>query len=176
MAAIGITGMGLTGVVRMTWVQDDLAHVLEHARTDETPGTWTGRACPDYALALGGDVDAATLRRLAGQGEIADLTWEAPDDVAAEHARVFQAAIAAYRAPEPARAERLWEEVQAIWSRAWAANCAALEFLQDAELSRFSPIKPQRWTAASFEHHTSPHGLPRPHVHNIVLTALTNGT
>ena len=56
MTAIGITGMGLTGVVRMTWVQDDLAHVLEHARTDETPGTWTGRACPDYALALGGEV------------------------------------------------------------------------------------------------------------------------
>jgi len=176
MTAIGITGMGLTGVVRMTWVQDDLAHVLEHARTDETPGTWTGRACPDYALALGGDVDAATLRRLADQSEIADLTWEAPDDFAAEHTRAFQAAIAADRAPEPARAERLWEEVQAIWSRAWAANCAALEFLQDAELSRFSPIKPQRWTAASFEHHTSPHGLPRPHVHNIVLTALTNGT
>jgi hypothetical protein len=56
-----------------------------------------GRACPDYALALGGDVDAATLRRLAGQGEIADLTWEAPDDHAAEHARVFQAAIAGFR-------------------------------------------------------------------------------
>ena len=128
MTAIGITGMGLTGVVRMTWVQDDLAHVLEHARTDETPGTWTGRACPDYALALGGDVDAATLRRLADQSEIADLTWEAPDDFAAEHTRAFQAAIAAYRAPEPARAERLWEEVQAVWSRAWAANCAALEF------------------------------------------------
>ena len=41
MAAIGIIGTGLTGVVRMTWVQDDLAHVLlEHARTDETSGTW----------------------------------------------------------------------------------------------------------------------------------------
>ena len=67
MTAIGITGMGLTGVVRMTWVQDDLAHVLEHARTDETPGTWTGRACPEYGLVLGGDADAATLRRLAGR-------------------------------------------------------------------------------------------------------------
>ena len=41
MAAIGITGMGLTGVVRMNWVQDDLAHVLEHSHTDETSGTWT---------------------------------------------------------------------------------------------------------------------------------------
>ena len=41
MAAIGITGMGLTGVVRMNWVQDDLAHVLDHSHTDETSGTWT---------------------------------------------------------------------------------------------------------------------------------------
>ena len=86
MTAIGITGLGLTGVVRMTWVQDDLAHVLEHARTDETSGTWTGRACPEHSLALGSDVDDTTLRHLAGQGEIADLTWEAPDDIAAEHA------------------------------------------------------------------------------------------
>ena len=175
MAAIGITGMGLTGVVRMTWVQDDLAHVLEHARTDETPGTWTGRACPDYALALGGDVDAATLRRLAGQGEIADLTWEAPDDFAAEHARVFQAAITAHQAADSVRAEKLWEEVRAVWSRAWSANYAALEFLQDTGLSRFSAVKPQRWVAASFEHHCGPHGLPRPHIHNIVVAALTKG-
>ena len=158
MAAIGITGTGLTGVVRMTWVQDDLAHVLDHARTDETPGTWTGRACPRYGLALGGDVDAATLRRLARPSEIADLTWEAPDDPAAQHARVFQAAIAAYQAAEPEHAEQLWEKVRALWSQAWSANYAALEFLQDTGLSRFSPVKPQRWLAASFEHHTSPHG------------------
>jgi hypothetical protein len=113
MAAIGVTGVGLTGVVRMTWVQDDLAHVLEHARTDETPGTWTGRACPGYGLTLGSDVDDATLRRLARPGEIADLTWEAPDDLAAEHAQVFQTAIAAYQAAEPERAEKLWEKVRA---------------------------------------------------------------
>jgi hypothetical protein len=175
MTAIGITGMGLTGVVRMTSVRDDLAHVLEHARTDETPGTWTGRACPEHGLALGSDADAATLRRLAGTGGIADLTWEAPDDLAAEHARVFQAAITAYQAADPTRAEELWEEVRAVWSRAWTANCAALEFLQDAGLSRFSPAKPQRWLAASFEHHTSPHGLPQPHIHNIVVPALTQG-
>ena len=131
MAAIGITGMGLTGVLRMTWVQDDLAHVLEHSQTDETSGTWTGLACPDHGLALGGDVDDATLRRLAGQGEIADLTWEAPDDITAEHGQVFQAAIAAYQAAEPGRAEELWEKVRAVWSRAWSANYAALEFLQD---------------------------------------------
>lgn len=176
MTAICITGTGLTGIVRMTWVQDDLAHVLEHTRTDETPGTWTGRACSEHGLALGSDVDEATLRRLAGQGELADLTWEAPDDVAAEHGRVFQAAIAAYRTAEPERAADLWEKVQAVWSRAWSANYAAMEFVQDAGLSRLSPVKPQRWLAASFEHHTSPHGLPRPHIHNIVVAALTKAT
>ena len=175
MTAIGITGMGLTGVVRMSWVQDDLAHVLEHAHTDETPGTWTGRACPDYGLALGGDVDDTTLRRLAGEGEIADLTWQAPDDITADHGQLFQAAITAYQAAEPGLAEELWEKVGAVWSRAWSANYAALEFLQDTGLSRFSPVKPQRWLAASFEHHTSPHGLPRPHIHNIVVAALTKG-
>ena len=68
MTAIGITGIGLTGVVRMNWVQDDLAHVLEHAHTDETSGTWTGRACPDYSLAVGSDVDDTTLRRGGGGG------------------------------------------------------------------------------------------------------------
>jgi len=33
---------------------------------------------------------------------------------------------------------------------------------------------PQRWLVASFEHHCGPHGLPRPHIHNIVV-ALTSG-
>ena len=73
-------------------------------------------------------------------------------------------------------AERqLRQEVQAIWSLAWSANYAALTFLQDAGLSRFSPVRPQRWVAASFEHHRGPHGRPHPHVHNIVITALTTG-
>ncbi len=173
MAAIGITGMGLTGVVRMNWVQDGLAHVLEHVRTDETPGTWTGRACPEYGLALGSDAAGTTLQRLAGQSAMADLTWEAPDDIAAGHGQVFQAAIAAYQAAEPGHAEELWEKVRTVWSRAWSANYAALEFLQDTGLSRFSAVKPQRWLAASFEHHCGPHGLPRPHIHNIVVVALT---
>jgi hypothetical protein len=43
--------------------------------------------------------------------------------------------------------------------------------MQGTGLTRFVPVKPQRWVVASFEHHTSPHGLPRPHVHNIVLTS-----
>ena len=176
MTAIGITGMGLTGVVRMNWVHDDLAHVLDHARTDETPGTWTGRACPGYGLPLGSDVDDTTLRHLAGQSALADLTWEAPDDIATGHGRVLQAAIAAYQAAEPGLAEELWEQVQAVWSHAWSANYAVLEFLQDTGLSRFSPVKPQRWVAASFEHHCGPHGLPRPHIHNIVIASLTKGT
>jgi hypothetical protein len=41
MTALAITGMGLTGVLRLTWVRDNLAHVLQHSQTDETSGTWT---------------------------------------------------------------------------------------------------------------------------------------
>ena len=175
MASIGITGMGLRGVLRMTWVQDRLAHVLEHSQTDETSGTWTGLACPDYGLALGADVDNATLRRLAVQGEIADLTWEAPDEITVKHGQVFQAAIQAHHAGDSELAELLWEKVRAIWSQAWSANYAALEFLQDTGLTRFSQVKPQHWVVASFEHHCGPHGLPRPHIHNMVITGLTTG-
>ncbi len=40
MTALAITGMGLTGVLRLTWVHDNLAHVLEHSQADETSGTW----------------------------------------------------------------------------------------------------------------------------------------
>jgi hypothetical protein len=169
--AIAITGMGLTGVLRMTWVQDNLAHVLDHSHADETSGTWTGRACPAYGLALGADVDNATLRHLAAGNEIADLTWEAPDELTAEHGQMFHAAICAHHAADSERANELWKKVGAIWSQAWSANYAVLEFLQGAGLTRFSPVKPQQWMVASFEHHTSPHGLPRPHIHNIVITS-----
>jgi hypothetical protein len=41
MTAISIAGMGLTGMLRITWVRDNLAHVLDHSHTDETTGTWT---------------------------------------------------------------------------------------------------------------------------------------
>jgi hypothetical protein len=175
MTAITITGMGLTGVLRLTWVQDDLAHVLDYSQAGETSGTWTGLACPGHGLALGADVDNAVLRQLAAGNEIADLTWEAPDELTAEHAQVFQAAMLAHHAGDSKRASQPWENVRAIWSQAWSANYAVLEFMQGTGLTRFSPVKPQQWVVASFEHHTSPHGLPRPHIHNIVLTSLTTG-
>ena len=41
MTALAITGMGLTGVLRLTWVHDNLAHVLDYSQADETSGTWT---------------------------------------------------------------------------------------------------------------------------------------
>jgi len=41
MTAIAIDGMGLTGTLRITWVQDNLAHVLDYGQNDETSGTWT---------------------------------------------------------------------------------------------------------------------------------------
>jgi hypothetical protein len=43
MTSTGITAPGLSGVMRMTWLHDELAHVLEHADVDEPPGTiWLG--------------------------------------------------------------------------------------------------------------------------------------
>jgi hypothetical protein len=132
-------------------------------------------AGPGYGLALGADVDNAVLRQLADGSEIADLIWEAPDELAAEHTQVIQAAMRAYHAGDSQRAEQLWEDLRAIWSHAWSANYAVLELMQGTGLTRFSPVKPQRWVVASFEHHTSPHGRPRPHVHNIVIGGLTTG-
>jgi hypothetical protein len=173
MTAMAITGMGLTGVLRITWVQDNLAHVLHHSQADETSGTWTGLACPGHGLAVGADVDNAVLREMAAASELADLVWDAPDDLTAEHARVFRAAMRAHHGSDSGRARQLWEDLRAIWSQAWSANYAVLEFMQGTGLTRFAPVKPQHWVAASFEHHTSPHGLPRPHIHNIVLTGLT---
>lgn len=157
----------------MTWAHDDLAHVLEHAAVDEPSGTWTGLACRDHGLALGGDVDNVTLRRLAANSKIADLVCELPEELAAEHGHVFHVAVQAYQTGDSESAEQHWQQVQAIWSRAWAANYAALELLQESGITTFSPVKPQRWVIASFEHHCGPHGLRNPHVHNIVIAGLT---
>jgi hypothetical protein len=88
---------------------------------------------------------------------------------------VFRAAIRTYHAADTERAGQLRENLQAIWSQAWSANFAALEFMQGTGLTRFAPVKPQHWMVASFEHHTSPHGLPRPHIHNIAIPSLTTG-
>ena len=79
----------------------------------------------------------------------------------------------AHLAGESERAGRLWENLQAIWSQAWSANYAVLGFMQGTGLTRFAPVKPQHWVVASFEHHTSPHGLPRPQIHNITVARLT---
>lgn len=175
MTAIAITGADLTGVLRLTWPQDNLAHVLEHSQADETSGTWTGLACPGHGLALGTDVDNAALRDMAAGSEIADLVWEAPDQFTAEHTQAFRDAMYAHVTGDAERAAQLWENLQALWSHAWSSNYAVLQFMQGTGLSRFSPVKPQHWVVASFEHHSSPHGLPRPHVHNVVLPSLTTG-
>jgi hypothetical protein len=152
MAGGRIEGAGLRGVMRLASVEDHLAHVLHHCESDEPAGVWTGLACQDHGLALGGDVDNATLRRLSAHGQIADLIWEPRGELVAEHGQLRQAAIQAAQDGKPKTAEQLWQQVQAIWSVAWSVNYAALKFLQDAGLSRFSPVRPQRWVAASFEH------------------------
>ena len=171
---VRVSGAGLAGVLRLTWVRDDLAHVLQHAGTDEPTGTWIGQACPDHGLRLGSDVEPVTLRRLCERGEIADLVWEAPGEFVAEHGQIHSAAMLAYEAGGMRRADQHWRDLGTIWSGAWAANCAPLALMEEAGLSRFSPVKPQRWVVASFEHHCGPHGAPQPHVHNIVITAMTS--
>jgi hypothetical protein len=176
MADTSIHGAKLTGVLRLTWMSDHLAHILEHTQTDEPTGTWTGLAGPDHGLAIGADVDTATLRRLCAHGDIADLIWESPADLTAEHGQLSLAALQAWQADDHETGERLWQQAHAIWSRAWAANYEALKLFQAAGLTRFAPVKPQRWVIASFEHHCGPHGVPLPHVHNIVVTGLTTGT
>jgi hypothetical protein len=173
MTGTGAEGLGLGGTLRLTWVTDHLAHVLEYSETNETSGTWTGLACPDHGLQVGSDVDNATLLRLAGQDQIADLIWEAPADFAAEHGQVCAAAIQAHLRGDAEEGARLRKQVVALWSQAWSANYQALELMQGAGLTRFSAAKPQRWVIASFEHHTSPHGLPHPHIHNLAIPSLT---
>jgi hypothetical protein len=176
MADISIDGAKLTGVLRLTWMSDQLAHVLEHSQTDEPTGTWTGLAGPDHGLALGADVDNATLQRLTAHGEVADLIWEAPASLTAEHGQLCLAAIQAYQGGNHESGERLWQQASTVWSRAWSANYETLKLFQAAGLTRFAAVKPQHWVIASFEHHCGPHGIAHPHVHNIVMTALTTGT
>jgi hypothetical protein len=176
MADTIIDGAKLTGVLRLTWVSDDLAHVLGHSQTDEPTGTWTGLACPHHGLALGADVETATLQSLSADRDIADFIWEAPADLTARHGQLLRAAIQAYQNGQHETGEQLWRQAHTLWSQAWSANYEALKLMQAAGLARFAPVKPQRWVIASFEHHCGPHGLPHPHVHNVVATSLTTGT
>jgi hypothetical protein len=175
MSTTPITAATISGTLRTTWVHDGLAHVLEHAESDEPSGTWTGLACPGHGLRVGSDVDAAVLLAMCADGDVADLVWEAPANLAAEHSRAFRAAMDAHYQGSSALADQIWQELQATWSRAWAANYAVLELMQQAGISRFAPVKPQCWVVASFEHHCGPHSVQHPHVHNIVITALTTG-
>ena len=158
MTAFAITGMGLTGVLRITWVHDNLAHVLHHSHTHETPGTWTGLACPGHGLALGTDVDNETLQHLAVGNEIADLTWEAPDELAAEHARAFNGRHARSpdtgecRARRPALGGPPGRLVDTPGQR--TTRCSSSCRAPVCPGSRRS--SPSSWVVASFEHHTSP--------------------
>jgi hypothetical protein len=152
-----------------------LAHVLDNLDGEAT-GTWTGLACPGHGLPIGSDVGNDTLTRLADKHGIASLHWQPPEDFTAEHAHLCTTAIHACQSGNPEWGEELWQQATALWSQAWSANLQVLELMQEAGLHRFSLDKPQRWVVASFEHHTSPHGLPQPHIHNIVIPALTAPT
>jgi hypothetical protein len=91
----------------MTWVQDRLAHILEHSDIDERSGTWTSLPCPDHGLAVGADAGTATCHGCRAAGQIADLVWHAPA-ATARHSQLFQAAIRAYEDGRAEAAERFW--------------------------------------------------------------------
>src|SRR5258707_12233170 len=95
MAGGRIEGAGMRGVMRLAWVEDHLAHVLDHCETDEPSGAWTGLACQDQGLGLGGDADNATRRRLSAHGEVADLIWDPRGERLSTHGRQLQAACSA---------------------------------------------------------------------------------
>jgi len=71
-------------------------------------------ACPDHGLAVGADVGTATVRQLSARGQIADLIWEAPAGLTAEHGQLFRAAIQAYRAGQAEAAGKLWDQTRAV--------------------------------------------------------------
>ena len=96
MTGTRIEGEEFRGSLGLTWDADHLGHVLAHSQDDEPAGVWTGLACPDHGLALGGDVDNATLLRLSPPAGIADLAWEPPPELAAEHSQLCRAAIQAH--------------------------------------------------------------------------------
>ena len=179
MTGTGTEGLGLGGTLRLTWVTDHLAHVIDTSTAGdtstawETSGTWTGLAGPDHGLAIGSDVDNAALLRLEGQDQLADLVWEAPPQFTADHGQLLVDALQAHESGRAEEGEQIWQQMAALWSHAWSTNYQVLELMQKSGLTRFSPVKPQRWVIASFEHHTSPHGLPHPHIHNVVVPALT---
>ncbi len=163
MTVTGIPAAGPGGVLRLTWVRDRLAGVLEHCGTDDIrhldrPGlrrSWPGRGRRRRHR----DRAAVVCPRPARRPDP-----RSPAGLTAEHGQLFRAAIQAYHAGQAEAAGQLRDKARAVWARTWAANLAALGLMQVAGLTRFSPVKPQRWGAASFEHHGGPHGLLSPHI------------
>ena len=111
-------------------------------------------------------------RRLA-QGDLADLVWEAPDDFTAEHASSASPRSEPTKPVSSKKASDSGSKRRPCGPAPGQPTTRPSELLQAAGLTRFSPVKPQRWVIASFEHHCGPHGLPHPHIHNIVMTGLT---
>ena len=50
MAGISIEGVGLGGVLRLTWVSDHLVHVLSTAGPTSLADTWSDLPCPDHGM------------------------------------------------------------------------------------------------------------------------------
>ena len=69
MTAIAIDGMGLTGVLRLTWVQDNLAHVLDHSRQGALGVLGGAQPGPDGVPVEAGEGDVVDIDRLETHGD-----------------------------------------------------------------------------------------------------------
>jgi len=87
-------------------------------------GTWSYPATSGTGRVPTGSGGSSAVR------SIADLTWEAPDELTVRHAQAFQTAMRAYHVGNSERADQQWENLQAIWPQAWSATCAMLEFMR----------------------------------------------
>jgi hypothetical protein len=144
----------------------DISHILKHAGIDEPTGTWTGGACPRLGRPPGTDVNLADLGEMHRQsGGLSDFTWQ-PEPAAAD---IWLRLIRDWqedgtRDPHDHPYDWWAERVKAAWSRIWVANCRFVTEILEGP-SRESGG--DGLAVASFEHNSSPHGLQRPHVHNL---------
>ena len=175
MAGGRIEGAGLRGIMRLTWLRITWRTSWTTARPTSPPARGPGWPAKNHGLALGGDVDNATLRRLSTHGEIVDLIWEPRGELVAEHGQLLQAAIQAGQDGKPktgrncgsrSRRSGRWPGQLTMRRSNSCRTRASAGSRRSSPSAGWSP--PSSTTVAQ-------HGLPHPHVHNIVITALTTG-
>lgn len=145
----------------------DISHILEHTGLDEPHGIWTGGACPRHGRPLGTDVNLADLGAMHRQSAgLSDFTWHPEATAEAVYLRLIREWQEDGQ-HEPHQHPFDWwaQRTTAMWSYIWAANC---RFVAEIIEQPARNDGKDGLLVASFEHNSSPHGLDRPHIHNLV--------